>query len=185
MDIRMPAFTQTQIANATGVPIGKMRVWVNRKHLRYVEQDEAHPGSMGHRLSAATALRFALMHELTEHFVPPSIAGEVVTAFMEGQSGGGGWSGDEREDVAPRRNPGELFDHGETVICVFKDGKSQVACWRPDGPFRPFLGGISGMTIVPIDEVYQTVLQRLDRMVRAAPPAPKRRPEKQKTVVDA
>lgn len=181
MDVFAAKFTQAQAFTAAGVQRNRGLMWFKAGHVRYVEADGDQAGEAGlaHRLSARTVLRFALMDRLSA-FIDVGKTGAAVVKFMDSGKG-------PTPEGRPTRSPGELFDRGETVLCVFDDGSAEVVCIEGDTPAMTLPGLREGRRAVflPLNELHAEVLGRLERMVSAAPIAKQTSTAKRKSKATA
>ena len=155
IDYHKPQFTQLQVAEAAEVSVVLMRSWINRGVLKYVESDETAVGRSGHRLSARTAVRAALITAMNG-IIPQDLASVAAEYFTENGTG-------DHPEAKATRNVGELFSEGETFLIVPVSGKPRVVCRMDDGTFYP--GGLNEAAFVqPVDELWHRVMARLGRI---------------------
>ena len=160
MDVFEAKFSQAQAFAAAGVQRNRGLMWFKAGHVRYVEADGDHATGAGlaHRLSARTVLRFALIDHLSAFMDIGKTAG-AVAKFMDAGRG-------PTPEGLPVRSPGDLFNEGETVLCVSEDGSAEVVCLDSGASALSLPGLREGRRVAffPLNELHATVLGRLERI---------------------
>lgn len=155
MDMREPVFSQVQVARAAGLEsTQKMRLWFDRKQLKFVECES--DAKLARRLSARMALHVAIMNAATAQWVPPVVANLAATTFLE--------AGSTDLQTSAIRLPGELFAEPWTVLAIPRLGKPRVLHLPVESGLVAIAGyeyTASGFTMIVLDRIYGEVVTRL------------------------
>lgn len=160
MNMSEPVFSQVQVARAAGLEsTQKMRLWFDRKQLKFVEC--AADSRMARRLSARMALHVAIMNAATAQWVPPVVANHAATAFLE--------AGSEDRQTGAVRQPGELFPEPWTVLAIPQLGKPRVLHLPVESGLIAISGhehAANGFTLIVLDRIYRDVVTRLQAVAK-------------------
>jgi hypothetical protein len=143
-----PQLKLGEVSHVTGVPITRLGRWLDRETIKPSRSDHRTRGTGDHRtFSRATIIQIAIAKALIELGVGAGAANTAAALFTDCGNAG--------------REPGELFEHGKTMLVVGPEGATVK-----NVPYDATLADVSNHGVCSITVDLNRIVESVDTILK-------------------